>query len=219
MKALVFGIGSFAQVAAAYLDHDSKYRVAAFVVDERYIVQPELMGVPVVAFEHVVETHPPAEYEMFVAVGFKRVNALRAEMVARCKALGYKLLTYVSSRASIVVPVPIGENCFICENTAIQPFVTIGDDTILWGGSYVGHHSRIGAHCFLASHVAISGHVTIGDGCFIGVNATLRDGVTIPPQSVIGAGATMLSDGVERGVYKGAAAHPAQYTSDQLRTI
>ena len=43
--------------------------------------------------------------------------------------------------------------------------------------------------------------MTIGERCFIGVNATFRDGVTVAPDCVIGAGALIMKDTVEGGVY------------------
>jgi acetyltransferase-like isoleucine patch superfamily enzyme len=40
--------------------------------------------------------------------------------------------------------------------------------------------------------VVVSGHVTIGTHCFLGVNATLRNGITIGDRSLIGAGALIM---------------------------
>jgi acetyltransferase-like isoleucine patch superfamily enzyme len=37
--------------------------------------------------------------------------------------------------------------------------------------------------------------------CFIGVNATLRNSIEIAPETLIGAGAVIMKDTVERGVY------------------
>lgn len=219
-RAVVFGTAAFAEVARVYLDADSPYTVAAFTVHEQYIGdQRELLGLPVVPFEDLLRTHPPEEHDVFVALGFSKVNRARAAMVAEVKAAGYRLITYVSSRASHVGHFTIGENSFVFENNVIQPFVGIGDNTILWSGNHVGHHSKIGSNCFIASHVVISGNCTIGDDCFIGVNATFRDGVTVAPGCVIGAGALILKDTIPRGVYKAKGTEPAGVTSDQLRNF
>jgi carbonic anhydrase/acetyltransferase-like protein (isoleucine patch superfamily) len=47
----------------------------------------------------------------------------------------------------------------------------------------------------------ISGNCSIGHSCFIGVNATFRDGVRVAPRCLIGAGATILKDTEEGEVY------------------
>jgi sugar O-acyltransferase (sialic acid O-acetyltransferase NeuD family) len=219
-KAVIFGTADFAEVARVYLDADSPYTVTAFTVHERYLGEKrELFGLPVVPFERLTETHPPDEYEMFVALGFSKVNKARAAVVAEAKSKAYKLLTYISSEAHHVGHFEIGDNCFIFENNVIQPFVRIGDNTILWSGNHIGHHSRIGSNCFITSHVVISGNCTIGDNCFIGVNATIRDGATVAADCVIGAGATILKDTIPRGVYKSVGSEPAEVTSDQLRNF
>jgi acetyltransferase-like isoleucine patch superfamily enzyme len=54
--------------------------------------------------------------------------------------------------------------------------------------------------------VVISGHVKIGPYSFLGVNATISDGITIAPECVIGAGATVVRDTKAKGVYIGEAA-------------
>ena len=219
-RAVIFGATDFAEVAKVYLDADSPYTVCAFTVHERYIGdRTTLLGLPVVAFERLVESHPPQEYEVFVAVGFSNVNRNRTELVAEVKSKGYRLLTYVSSRATHVGHFTIGANSFVLENNVIQPFVSIGENTILWSGNIIGHHSTIGNNCFLASHIVISGRCTIGDGAFIGVSATIRHGITVAPECVIGAGALILKNTEPRSVYGAKGTEPARVPSERLRRL
>jgi sugar O-acyltransferase (sialic acid O-acetyltransferase NeuD family) len=207
---VLFGIGDFAQVALEYLRRDSPHDVVAFTVHERYIESRELLGVPVVPFECLEETHPPSQCAMFVAVGFSRVNRTRRDLYDECKGKGYELISYVNSKAIHWGDLEYGANCFVFEANVIQPYVRLGNDVILWSGNHIGHHARIGDHCFIASHVVISGGVTIGEETFVGVNATFRDGVTVGPRNVIGAGALIMKDTEEGSVYSvpGAEARP-----------
>jgi sugar O-acyltransferase (sialic acid O-acetyltransferase NeuD family) len=198
---VVFGTTDFAQVAAEYLRRDSDHDVVAFTVHERYIDEPELLGIPVVPFEQLEERHPPSGTAMFVAIGFSGVNKTRRAMYEECKGRGYELISYVSSRALPFGELELGDNTFVFEANVIQPFVRIGSNVIVWSGNHIGHHSRIGDHCFIASHAVISGNVTIGEECFVGVNATFRDGVRVAPRCVIGAGAMIMKDTEEGAVY------------------
>lgn len=202
MKPVVlFGTGDFARIAHVYLTHDSPREVAAFTVHERYIENDRLLDTPVVPFERLVESHPPDQYAMFVAIGFSKVNARRREMYEACKALGYELITYVNSKAIHWGTLDIGDNCFVFEANVIQPFVRIGNNVVLWSGNHVGHDAVIGDHCFIASHAVISGNVTIGDRSFVGVNATFRDGITVGEANVIGAGAVIMGDTEPEAVF------------------
>jgi sugar O-acyltransferase (sialic acid O-acetyltransferase NeuD family) len=214
---VLFGVGDFAQVAARYLRLDSPHEVVAFTVHERFIEGRELLDLPVVPYERIEESHPPSECAMFVAVGFSRVNKMRREIYEGCKDRGYELISYVNSKAIHWGELELGDNCFVFEANVIQPFVRIGSNVILWSGNHIGHHTQIGDHCFIASHVVISGGVTIGEETFVGVNATFRDGVSIAPRCVIGAGALIMKDTEEGGVYAVQGTEPRTTKSWELK--
>jgi acetyltransferase-like isoleucine patch superfamily enzyme len=102
------------------------------------------------------------------------------------------------------------------EANVVQPFASIGSDTMLWSGNHIGHHSRIGDHCFLASHIVVSGNVEIADHCFIGVNVALRDGITVSPRCLIGAGAILTQDTKADAVYAPAATTASRVPSSRI---
>jgi len=218
-KLVIFGSGDIAQLAHFYFTTDSSYQVVAFTVDVAYLDEASFCDLPVVPFEELSVHYPPGDHELFVALSYSKINALRKEKFLAAKALGYQLASYVSSRATMLNQGQIGENCFIFEDNTIQPYVTIGNNVTLWSGNHIGHHSTIMDHCFIASHVVISGGVEIGEQCFIGVNATLRDHIKIGERCVIGAGTLLLADAEAEGVYIGKATERAQVPSTKLRRI
>jgi sugar O-acyltransferase (sialic acid O-acetyltransferase NeuD family) len=187
-QAVIFGTGGFAEVAHFYLENDGGYRIAGFTASSSAIGEPKFRGLPLVPFEEVERTFDPGLYEMFVAVGYAKLNRVRAQFCAEAKTKGYRLVSYICSRATHWGDTKIGENVFIFEDNTIQPFVEIGENTILWSGNHVGHHSSIGPHCFVTSHVVISGYCRVGSHCFIGVNATITDDTTIGDRNMIGPG-------------------------------
>ncbi|AIU25976.1 transferase [Pandoraea pnomenusa] len=216
---VIFGTGDIAQLAHYYFTSDSDREIAAFAVDAAYRTSDVFCGLPVVDFETIAHTHPPAQFDLFVALSYAKLNGLRKARYELAKAVGYRLASYVSSRATVLNDDRIGENCFVLEDNTIQPFVEIGDNVTLWSGNHIGHHSRIGSHSFLASHVVVSGGVVIGEQCFIGVNATLRDHIRIGDRCVIGAQALLLEDAAPEGVYIGNATERSRVPSSRLRKI
>jgi sugar O-acyltransferase (sialic acid O-acetyltransferase NeuD family) len=213
---VIFGAGDIARLADYYLTEDSPHQVVAFTVDRSFLSADRFLDRPLVPFDEIVLRFPPDRFEMFIALSYARMNATRAERYAAAKTLGYRLVSYVSSRCTFLTKNPIGDNCFILEDNTVQPFVTIGSNVTLWSGNHVGHDSTIGDHCFIASHVVISGHVTIGERSFIGVNATLRDSITIAPQTLVGAGALVMKNTAATGVYIGERAKRFQKSSDDI---
>ena len=218
-KAIIIGTTDFAQVALPYLRDDSEFTVEAFAVNQEYIIETELLGLPVVPLEQITKSHPPSEYSAFVGIGYSKVNTIRRKLYDELKSLGYGLPTYIHSTVHRWPETRFGEGCFIFENNVIQPWVSIGNDCVLWSGNHIGHHSKIGSHVFIASHAVVSGRCVIGDNCFVGVNATFRDNITIASDCVIGAGAIILKDTVEAGVYRAAETEPAQRRSSELRNF
>lgn len=215
-KLIIFGAGDIARLAHYYFSHDSEHEVVAFTVDRAYRGAESFENLPLVDFETIAETFPPPDYAMFIAVSYAKMNRVRADKYARAKELGYTLVSYVSSHCTFLSDLPVGDNCFILEDNTIQPFVKIGNDVTLWSGNHIGHDSVIGNHVFVAPRVAISGNVRIGDYSFIGINATLRNSISIAPRTLVGAGAVILEDTTERGVYLPHRAMLAHKTSDEV---
>ena len=215
-KIVVFGAGDIARLAHFYFCTDSEHDVVAFTVDAAYRKADSFAGLPLVPFEGVAERYPPNAYKMFVALSYAKMNDVRAAKYAEAKTLGYELVSYVSSRCSFLTTFPPGDNCFILEDNTVQPFVRIGSDVTLWSGNHIGHDSTIDDHCFVSSHVVVSGHVHVQRHCFIGVNATLRNAITIAEYTLIGAGAVVMQDTSPRSVYVGSRTRPMDKSSDEI---
>ncbi len=216
-KIVIFGTGDIGRLAHYYFTYDSAHTVVAFSADRDQVRERQFQGLPVVPFEDVTRDYPPDTFAMFVALGYRDVNRVRAAKYREAKEKGYQLVSYMATHSVTWPDLSVGDNCFIFENQTIQPFARIGSNVTLWSGNHVGHDAVIGDHCFITSHVVISGHCQIGEYAFLGVNATIRDGVTVAPECVIGAGALIVKDTIAKGVYTGPAASLYAPDSAQLK--
>ncbi len=206
-KVIVFGTRDFASLAHYYLRTDSEHEVVAFTVHREFMPESSVFeGLPVVAFEEVARSYPPEAFAAFAPMSHAKMNRNREAVFNEFKALGYSMISYVSSRATCLNEGAIGENCFILEDNTIQPFVTIGKNVVLWSGNHIGHHSRIRDHVFVTSHVVLSGHCTVNSYCFLGVNATIRDQLTLEEGTLVGMGANIMKSTEAWSVYKADAA-------------
>lgn len=198
---VIVGAGELAQLAHYYFSNDSDRAVAGFSVDARYLAAgATFMGLPVVAFEEIGATFPPADFDLFVAIGYSQLNAARAEKCSAARSLGYRLASYVSSRASVWPDLAVGDNCMIMEGNVIQPFVKIGNAVVMFCSSVISHDVEVGDNCFIASGATVCGGVRIGSGSFIGANSTIREHIEIGAGCLVGAGALIVrSMPAERG--------------------
>ncbi len=217
-KLVIFGIGEQAEMAYYYFKNDSNYDIKAFTVNKEYLNQQTLFNLPIIEFETIENNYPNDVYELFIAIGYNKINKIRTEKYLACKAKGYKIASYISSKASVFTD-DIGENAFILEDNTIQPYVNIGNNVTLWSGNHIGHHSCVKDNCFITSQVVVSGGCTIGENTFIGVNSTLRDHIAIGKLNVIGAGALILADTEDNKVYMESATEVSRVPSNRLRGI
>lgn len=198
---VLFGTGPIAKLVRYLLEHDSPIEVVAVTVDRDHMQDSTAFGLPVVPFEAVPERFPPSDYDMFIAMGYRGINRLREDRYHLARALGYRLISYVSSRASTWPDLVLGDNCLVMDRVMILPFARIGSDVFLWSGSHIGHEATVRDHAYVASNAVVSGFVTVGERAFLGSNSTIRDGVTVAPETVVGAGAMIRADTQERQVY------------------
>jgi sugar O-acyltransferase (sialic acid O-acetyltransferase NeuD family) len=218
-QVVVFGAGQWAELAHFYLTHDSSHEVVAFTVDRDYMDQGLFKGLPVVPYDEIEGQYPPRAFSLFIPMSFKKMNHVRAQKYDDAIARGYALISYVSSKATTFPGFVCGHNCFILEDNTIQPFVTIGNDVVMWSGNHIGHHTVIKDHVTITSQVVISGCCTVESFCFFGVNATIRDETVIARETLVGMGAVIAKDTKEFEIYQAPGTAPAGVRSDRIRSL
>lgn len=218
-KVIIFGAGRAADVAYRYLTADSEHEIVAFTVDQAFLRDDRMRGLPVVPFETVQTAFPPADYKILVFMGFEKMNQLRRDKYLEAKAKGYECITYLSSHLTSVETPVIGENCFILEGQILNMDVRIGDNVVMWSGNHIGDGSRIMDHCWLSSHVCIAGSVTIEPLSVLGINASVSHNVTVRSGSFVGANAHISADTEENGVYILPSTPKAPLSSDRFLAV
>jgi sugar O-acyltransferase (sialic acid O-acetyltransferase NeuD family) len=200
-KIVIFGNGETALLAYEYFSYDTDFEVAAFSVDEEYIEEKEINGLPVVSTSEITQKYPPSDYAAFVAASSGKMNRSRTKLYKSTKDRGYELVSYISSKAFVWRNVEVGENCFILEDNTLQPFTKIGNNVTLWSGNHIGHRSVIEDNCFVSSHCVISGFCTIKENTFLGVNCTIENNTVIGRDNFIGAGAIISKDTADQEMF------------------
>ena len=193
-KLIIFGTGKTADVLYYFFSNHSKYNVIAFTVDKEYINSEEYNGLPIVPFEEVESLYDSQTHSMFVAIGYSRLNELRADKLIQSKDKGYKIISYIHPNSGVPSDLTYGENCFIMNDVHIHPHVNIGNNVFIWSGTIICHHSFIGDNCWFTSGVNIAGNVIIGRNCFFAINSTVTNDVKIGNKCLIGASALINKD-------------------------
>lgn len=202
-KIIIFGIKTVAQIVLNAIRDDghSEIEVCGFCVDRTYYNDKALCGLPVVPFEEVEIYFPPQEYKMLVAIGFHKLNTVRAQKCAEAKAKGYKLASFVHSQADISSSATIGENCIVLNNVSVEPFASVGNNVCLYCNTTISHHSTIGDNCWIASGSVVGGESSVGHNCFLGICSIVGHSIIIGSNNFIGAGAKVTRNTEDESVF------------------
>ena len=203
-KLLIFGTTQIAEMAHFYFTLTGR-EVVGFCLDSAYIKENTLLGLPIYPFEEIQKRFPPEQYELFVAIGYSKVNQSRRDKYLEAKAIGYTLPTCISPHA-VVHSKNIGDNCLIMDMNNIHPYTRIGSNVLFSNANHVGHHTIIEDHVFIAANVTLCGNVVIGEGSFLGVDCSVREGVKIGRYNVLGMGVAIQKDTADNAIYTAAPA-------------
>lgn len=95
------------------------------------------------------------------------------------------------------------DGMILCPYSVITTNVKIGKHLHMNLHSDIGHDSIIGDYVTLSPGARVSGNCVIGNCVYIGTNAMIREGIKICDNVTIGAGAVVIKDITESGVYGG----------------
>ena len=189
-KLIIFGNGEFASIAKYYF---SERKIESFCIDDKFLKEKNFEGLPLIGHSELLKIDKN-EYDIFVALSYKKMNEVRKKKYLELKTLGYKFASFIHNSSYVSDFAKIGENCFILENQTIQRNVQIGNNVFMWSSNHIGHNSKVGDHNYISSHVIISGNCEIGNSCFFGVNSSVKDFTKIGNSCLISMGADIKSD-------------------------
>ncbi len=215
---IIFGIRDLAELAYYYLETDSDHKVVAFTVNKEFVPESgSFHDLPVVPFEKIESLYNPYDFMFFAPLTHKNMNRDRERIYNEVKAKHYKMINYVSSKATTFDNLKLGDNCFILEDNTIQPYVEIGNNAVIWSGNHIGHHSIIRDNVFLTSQLVISGNCTIESNCFIGVNSALKENLTLGEGTFVAMSSSITKNTEPFSVYNGNPAKKLDMSSLKIR--
>ena len=86
---LIVGTGPQAQIARDYFSEFTNYKVVGFACHREFKNIDEIYGLPLVTIENLPQGYPPDDIEVFVAIGYKKMNKIRQSVFMEIKNLGF----------------------------------------------------------------------------------------------------------------------------------
>jgi acetyltransferase EpsM len=126
-----------------------------------------------------------------LGIGNNFIRERSAKLILKHKN---QIITVIHPFSSISNKALIGCGVFISKGVLVNPFVNIGDFTILNTGCIIEHECEIGNAVHIAPGAVLAGNVKIGNRTFIGANSVIKQGVEIGDDVIIGAGSVVLNN-------------------------
>ena len=198
-KLLIFGNSVLAQVMLFNFVRNSNYEITGFTVDSAYNNKTRFCDYQVFDFETITETHPPSQYEMFIAIGPSQMNTLREKKFAEAKAKGYKLASYISPRS--ICDSPIGENSILGDFAIIQPGAVIGHNNFFWEYVLISNSCEIANNCYFSPKSTVSTFAKVANNSILGTNSVIKTCVHVAEKTLVGASCYISKETLENSIY------------------
>lgn len=203
MKRLgIIGAGDLGVQLAHLARQTGKYEPVAFF-DDRCDAGTLIAGIPVHGGLATLEDTAtlPSFDELIVAIGYRHLD-FRQELFERLRAR-FRFATLVHPNAFVDSTCVIGEGAVVYAGCVLDMNAEIGCNTLLNVGCVVAHDTKVGAGCFLSPAVKIAGFVQLDPSVSLGIGTTVIDNVRIGSGVRTGAGAVVINDLHEPGLYVG----------------
>lgn len=185
---VIFGATDFGRMIKYFVDQDDPRQAVAFTVDRAYMQSEEFCGLPVVPFEELAGRYPPEDFDVLIAIGYKRMNDIRKAIFNAAKQKGYHIASFIHS-SSIVHSTDIGEGNILLEKCLVYPFAKIGSGNLMWDHVQISHDGVVGDFNTFSSYADMCGYVHIGNNCYFGKHCIMKEHVRIADYTLVGAAA------------------------------
>lgn len=210
LQTIILGAGGHGRVVLDILLAGKAYKPVGFLDNNPALHGRRIDGLPVLGdLSQLPTLWKSGVRKAIVAIGDNGVRRQMGDAVGRD---GFELINAIHPSAGVSSSASIGRGVVVAAGAIVCAHCQIGDYVILNTGCIIDHESMIGTAAHICPGVKLAGHVTVESGAFVGIGATVIQGLRIGFESVVGAGAVVIRDvdpmasvvGVPARIIKGA---------------
>jgi sugar O-acyltransferase (sialic acid O-acetyltransferase NeuD family) len=196
-KLIIIGASGHGKVVADIAIKMNKWQSIAFLDDDESIntsIGLEVIGTTDDAFTYKDEA------DFFVAIGN---NAVREKVQEKLIKQGLNIVSLVHPSSVIGTDVEIGIGTAVMAGVVINTSSIIGRGCIINTSCSLDHDNVIEDYVHISPGVSLAGTVKIGCGSWLGIGSVASNNVNICSGCKVGAGAVVVKDITEPGIYVG----------------
>jgi sugar O-acyltransferase (sialic acid O-acetyltransferase NeuD family) len=185
----VVGAGGHGAVVADAADESGHWDVISFLDDDESL--DAVLDFPVAGTTETIFSHADGYAEFIVAIGD---NRHRLELCGHMAEKGLRLATVVHPAACVSKSATISAGSVVCAGAVINARAEVGRACIVNTAATVDHDCILEDGVHVSPGANLAGTVRVRRRAWIGIGSSVREGVTIGCDSVIGAGLAVVND-------------------------
>ena len=202
-KLLIIGASGHGKVVADVALKMNKWERIAFLDDDETLKKS--LSLDVIGNSKDLKAYVD-EWDIFVAIGS---NSTREKIQETLDNLTATIPVLIHPRAVIGEEVEIAKGTVVMGGVIINSSTKIGRGCIINTGSTIDHDNFIEDFVHISPGVHLAGTVKVGSRCWLGIGSIVSNNISLHRDSKIGAGAVMVKDTIEAGLYIGVPARRA----------
>lgn len=200
-KLILIGGGGHCISCIDVIEAQGIYKISG-ILDVAENLEKRVLSYKVIGTDNDIINYVKDHY-FLITIGQTKNALIRKKIFKNLCAVGAELAIIISPSARISKYATIGAGTCILHNSCINANVKIGVNCIINTGANIEHDCNIGEHSHISTHAVINGGCRVEESCFIGSNATIVQNICIPAESVVGAGAVVLTSFSKKGTFVG----------------
>ncbi|NYT39221.1 acetyltransferase [Sphingomonas sp. R-74633] len=189
----IIGAGGHAVVVADALQAGGS-RVECFLETDPAKVGAHIFGIAIVQEGDFRGRVTAGEVLLVNGIGGVRSTAIRRRAQEAFERDGWRFVGVRHPSAIVSEHAEIEETAQLLAGSVVQPGAQVGRGCIVNTRSVVEHDCQVGDWSHIAPAAVLCGDVILKDGCHIGASATVLQGRSLGPETVVGAGAVVTRD-------------------------
>lgn len=157
--------------------------------------------------EAVVDQGIGRDSQFIVACGD---NSLRRKISEHVMAQGLGLASITHPAAILSPSADVGPGTVVFAGAIIGPRARLGCGVIVNHAASVDHDCKVADYANICPGARLAGAVNCGPGAFVGMNASILQGLQLGESAIVGAGAVVTQDVLPAQTVVGVPARPAR---------
>ncbi|MCR4943544.1 MAG: acetyltransferase [Clostridium sp.] len=199
---IIIGAGGQSQVVLEALEYYKENNVIGYLDNDVTLKGKIISGYPVIG--NISKLSELIDKKLIdsaiIAIGDSYARKKYSKLI---EEKNLRVVNAIHPKSIISNRAKLGKGIFVGAGAVIGPYSEVDDYCIVNVNSVIPHYNKIESYVNIAPGVSMGGGCKIGHNSFIGIGASLKQYINIVHDCIVGAGAVVICDLKESGVYVG----------------